>query len=382
MHGRLKRQNRIGITLAKQTGKMESLVMLQQLRSFYNNKRVFITGHTGFKGTWLIAILHQLGAIVKGYALEPEDSKPFHDLFTSYHLCESTISDIRDKETLRSSITGFQPDYVFHLAAQPLVLLSYQIPAETFAINVVGTANLLEVVKELEKKCSIIVVTTDKVYENKEQNVLYKESDRLGGYDPYSASKACTEIVVDSFRNSYFNPDKFEFHRKAIASARAGNVIGGGDWSKNRIIPDTAGALLHNETIKVRNPGSIRPWQHVLEPLVGYLLLGGLLHQEPSVFSSSYNFGPYPEDHLTVEELVKLSIQLWGGGKFEANENPDKPHEANLLQLDISRAVTELKWAPKLNAKEAIKWTMEWYKMDISRQADFTFEQINNYLAK
>ena len=368
--------------MAKQTGKMEGLVMLQQLSSFYKNKKVFITGHTGFKGTWLMAMLHQLGATVKGYALAPEDSKPFHDLFSSYDLCESIISDIRNKERLRSEIISFQPDYVFHLAAQPLVLRSYEIPAETFEINVAGTANLLESVKELEKKCSIVVITTDKVYENKEQNILYEESDRLGGYDPYSASKACTEIVVESFRNSFFNTGKFESHRKAIASARAGNVIGGGDWSKNRIIPDTARALLTGEVVNVRNPDSVRPWQHVLEPLTGYLLLGGFLYDQPLLFSRAYNFGPYPEDHLTVKELVELSIQLWGSGKFEINGPGNKLHEANLLQLDINRAINELKWIPKLKATEAIKWTIEWYKKDISRQANFTFEQINNYLEK
>lgn len=356
--------------------------MLQQLRTFYNNKKVFITGHTGFKGTWLLAMLRQLGATVKGYALAPEDSKPFHDLFSSYDLCESIISDIRNRERLRSEINSFQPDYIFHLAAQPLVLRSYEIPAETFEINVAGTANLLEMVKELGKKCSIVVVTTDKVYENKEQNILYKEGDRLGGYDPYSASKACTEIVVDSFRTSFFNTGSFESHRKAMASARAGNVIGGGDWSKNRIIPDTAKALLNGETIKVRNPDAVRPWQHVLEPLSGYLLLGGFLYDHPLLFSGAYNFGPYPEDHLTVRELVELAIHLWGSGTFEINEPGNKLHEANLLQLDINKAITELKWIPKLNATEAIKWTIAWYKTDISQQADFTFEQINNYLAK
>lgn len=361
---------------------MEGLVVLQQLRSFYNNKKVFVTGHTGFKGTWLLAMLHELGATVKGYALAPEDSKPFHDLFSTYDLCDSIIADIRNRESLGSAINSFQPDYVFHLAAQPLVLRSYEIPAETFEINVAGTANLLELVKQLEKKCSIVVITTDKVYENKEQNILYKEGDRLGGYDPYSASKACTEIVVDSFRTSFFNTANFESHGKAIASARAGNVIGGGDWSKNRIIPDTARALLNEETVQVRNPDSVRPWQHVLEPLTGYLLLGGFLYDQPRLFSSAYNFGPYPEDHLTVRELVELSIQLWGSGKFDINSPANKLHEANLLQLDISRAVDELKWMPKLNAVEAIKWTIAWYKKDISQQAEFTFEQINNYLAK
>ena len=355
--------------------------MLQQLRSFYSGKKVFITGHTGFKGTWLTAMLYNLGARVKGYSLAPEDSKPFHDLFISYNLCESIIADIRNKEKLKSEIVSFQPDYIFHLAAQPLVLRSYEIPAETFETNVVGTANLLESVKDLKKKCSIIVVTTDKVYENKEQNILYKEEDRLGGFDPYSASKACTEIVVDSFRVSFLNVNNSDYHHKAIASARAGNVIGGGDWSKNRIIPDTVKALLNKESIKVRNPDSVRPWQHVLEPLSGYLLLGGYLYDQPALFSKPYNFGPYPEDHLTVKQLVELAIQIWGDGKMEINGSCNKPHEANLLQLDIHNAITDLKWKPKLSAEEAILWAMEWYKTDISRQVDFTFKQIDNYLS-
>ena len=361
---------------------MESLVMLQELQSFYDGKKVLLTGHTGFKGTWLTALLYKLGAKVKGYALDPEDSKPFYDLFISRNLCESVIADIRDKERLKTEIISFQPDYILHLAAQPLVLRSYEVPAETFETNVVGTANILEVVREIEKKCSIIVVTTDKVYENNEQNILYKENDRLGGHDTYSASKACTELVVDSFRASFFNINNFEFHQKAIASARAGNVIGGGDWSKNRIIPDTAKSLLNNETIKVRSPDSIRPWQHVLEPLSGYLLLGGYLSNHPSLFSKPYNFGPYPQDHLTVKGLVERAIEIWGSGKMEINESDNKLYEAGLLQLDINRAITELNWKPKLSAEEAIRWAIEWYKTDISRQVDFTFKQIDNYLAK
>jgi CDP-glucose 4,6-dehydratase len=360
---------------------MESLVMREQLFSFYNKKKVFVTGHTGFKGTWLTAMLHRLGAIVKGYALEPEDSKPFYDLFAKYKLCDCVIADIRDKERLKSEIVSFKPDFIFHLAAQPLVLRSYEIPAETFEVNAVGTANLLESIRALENRCSVVVVTTDKVYENKEQNILYKENDRLGGYDPYSASKACTEIVTESFRVSFFGDKIFDQHRKAIASARAGNVIGGGDWSKNRIIPDTAKALLSNETLLVRNPGSVRPWQHVLEPLSGYLLLGGLLYNEPSFFGKPYNFGPHPEDHLTVKELVDIAVNIWGHGKVEINKSAGKLHEANLLQLDISRAIDELKWKPKLNAKEAIRWAIEWYKKDNPEKADFTFKQVDTYLA-
>lgn len=361
---------------------MESLVTLQDLPSVYKNKKVFLTGHTGFKGTWLTAILHRLGAVVKGYALEPEDSKPFYDLFSSLNISESVIADIRDRDRLKKEILSFQPDYIFHLAAQPLVIRSYEIPAETFEVNVIGTANLLEAVGELEKKCSIVIVTTDKVYENRETDILYKEEDILGGYDPYSASKACTEIVVSSFRNSFFNTNHFESHQKAIASARAGNVIGGGDWSKDRVIPDTARALLKDEPIVVRNPNAVRPWQHVLEPLAGYLLLGACLNDQSLSFSKPYNFGPAPGDHLTVKELVELAIKKWGNGKMELNVNPGNPHEANLLKLDIRRASKELNWNPKLNASEAIEWTIDWYKTDATKQAAFTFEQIDQYFAK
>jgi len=359
---------------------MESLVGLQQLRSIYNGKKVFLTGHTGFKGTWLNAILYKLGANVKGYALEPEESRPFNELFKPYNFCQSIIADIRDKKRLQSEIMSFQPDFVFHLAAQPLVLRSYEIPAETFEINVTGTANLLESIIPLKKKCSVLVVTTDKVYENKEEDVVYKESDRLGGHDPYSASKACAELVVDSFRSSFFNIS--QTHQKGIASARAGNVIGGGDWSANRIIPDTIKALLKNESILIRNPNSVRPWQHVLEPLIGYLLLNGHLCDNPDKFSKAYNFGPFVNDHLTVQELVNLALKLWGNGTFELAGNADKVHEASLLQLDIDQAIRELDWKPRLTASEAIRWTMEWYRKETTAQADFTFEQIDNYLSK
>lgn len=356
--------------------------MLEQLQSYYAGKKVFLTGHTGFKGTWMMALLHRLDAQVKGYALAPEDSAPFHNLFASNGIAESIIADIRDKERLKKEILSFQPDYIFHLAAQPLVLLSYEIPAETFEVNVVGTANVLEAAKALEKVCNIIVVTTDKVYDNKEHHGLYKEDDRLGGYDPYSASKACTELVVDSFRNSFFNIKDIADHGKGLATARAGNVIGGGDWSKHRIIPDTAKALLQGKEILVRNPASVRPWQHVLEPLCGYLLLGARLASEPGKFSQAFNFGPSPEDHLTVKELVELAIETWGSGRMEVSTNGASLHEANLLKLDINKAKEKLDWEPVLNARQAIRWSIDWYKTPVASQADFTFQQIDNYLAK
>lgn len=359
---------------------METLVKFQQLQSVYKDKNVFVTGHTGFKGSWLIALLHLLGANIKGYALEPEYENCLYNSLKPLNIAESVIADIRDKEKLIKEIISFQPDFIFHLAAQPLVRRSYEIPAETFDVNVVGTANLLEAVKQFKKKCTAIIITTDKVYENKEADILYNEDDRLGGYDPYSASKACTEIVVNAFRNSFFNYKQLDKHKKIVISARAGNVIGGGDWSKDRIIPDIVRALLSNKPVEVRNPDAVRPWQHVLEPLGGYLLLGALLSDNPTCFSNAYNFGPYPEDHLTVKELVELSIKVWGSGDWKDISDPKQPHEAGLLKLDISKVIKELKWKPKLNATQAIEWVINWYNQPAEKHVNYTFQQINDFL--
>jgi CDP-glucose 4,6-dehydratase len=360
---------------------MENLVTLQQLSAHYKDKKVFITGHTGFKGSWLVAMLHVLGARVKGYALAPESDKGLFNLLPAAQKGESVIADIRNKDRLQQEITAFQPDFVFHLAAQPLVRRSYQVPAETFEVNVAGTAHVLEAVHCLPGKCSMVVITTDKVYENKEQDVLYREEDTLGGYDPYSASKACTELVVSSFRNSIFNNAAYAQHQKAIASVRAGNVIGGGDWSSDRIIPDIVRSLQQQKVIDVRNPHAVRPWQHVLEPLSGYLLLGMLLHEQPAQYAKAYNFGPLPQDHVQVSELVKTAITCWGNGEWRDTSDPAQPHEAGLLKLDITRAQRELGWKPKLNAFEAIAWTIDWYKQPQAEQAAFTLQQIKNYLA-
>lgn len=359
---------------------MESMVNLQHLLSYYKGKKVFVTGHTGFKGAWLVTILNMLGADVKGYALTPEYSNCLFNYIEPLNICESVIADIRDKSKLAKEMLSFQPDYIFHLAAQPLVRKSYSIPAETFEVNVVGTANILEVIKEMQHNCTTVIVTTDKVYENKEQDILYKEDSRLGGHDPYSASKACAEIVVSSFRNSFFINNQNTPYQKGIASARAGNVIGGGDWSADRIIPDIIKSLNQGKEIEVRYPYAIRPWQHVLEPLSGYLLLGALLNHKPTKYDKAYNFGPYPKDHLTVEELVELAINSWGSGEWKDCSAGNKPHEAGVLKLDINRAMNELNWNPKLDAATAIEWTMAWYKQPVGSQVNFTFEQIKNYL--
>ncbi len=358
---------------------MENLVSLHDLPAIFKDKKVFVTGHTGFKGAWLCAWLHSMGATIAGYSLAPEYENGLYSLLKPMNLFEDTIADIRDKPKLSEAITAFQPDYVFHLAAQPLVRRSYQIPAETFDVNVTGTAIVLEVVKNLPNKCTVVVVTTDKVYENKEDGSLFKEDDVLAGHDPYSASKAATEIVVKSFQRSFFHPQQDAASRKSLASARAGNVIGGGDWSSDRIMPDIVRSLLTSQVIEVRNPSAVRPWQHVLEPLAGYLQLAAMLHNHPEKYSQAYNFGPLPKDHLEVKDFVQEAIQCWGNGAWKDVSEPGQLHEAGVLKLDISKAKNELGWVPKLSADEAIQWTIDWYKADSSKQVNCTFQQIEKY---
>ncbi len=341
---------------------MENLEIMNELKKTYAGKRVFVTGHTGFKGTWLIKILSNMGAIIKGYALAPENQINLYTEIKGDSLCESVIKDIRDREKLKKAVLDFQPEYIFHLAAQPLVRLSYEIPSETFEVNAIGTANLLDAIKLLDKKCNIVLITTDKVYHNNEWQYPYRETDRLGGYDPYSASKACCELVIDSYKNSFFNITKYDQHQKALAVARAGNVIGGGDWSKDRLIPDIAKSLSNKSEIIIRNPDSIRPWQHVIEPLFGYLELGAKLNIDPKRYAQAFNFGPNTSDALSVEKMVKLSISNWGSGSYNSVKDSNNPHEAGLLKLDISKALNELNWKPVFNAQTAVEMTIEWYK--------------------
>ncbi len=359
------------------------MVSLRQLENTYKGKKVFLTGHTGFKGAWMLKTLALLGAEVKGYALEPQTPNDLFYLIEGEKLCQSVIADLRDKKRLESEIVAFQPDFVFHLAAQPLVRLSYEIPAETFEVNVVGTANVLDAVNLLEKKCNVVLITTDKVYYNEEWMYPYRENDRLGGYDPYSASKACAELLIDSYRNSFFNTKDYNNHLKGIAVARAGNVIGGGDWSKDRLIPDIVRSLMAHKPVTIRNPNAVRPWQHVLEPVVGYLILGMYLEIQPIAFAQAYNFGPQPEDALSVEEMVKAAIESWGFGEYQIEQEANQPHEAGLLKLDISKVKSELNWMPKMNANQTVKFTLDWYNIFSSNKnniADFTLKQIKIFL--
>ncbi len=340
------------------------------LQDIYKGKKVFVTGHTGFKGSWLITWLHDLGAVVKGYSLPPENKSDLYYAVNGGELCESVFADIREKDKLKLEILGFAPDFIFHLAAQPLVRLSYEIPAQTFEVNAQGTANVLDALHQLESPCIAVMITTDKVYHNKETDYHYKEDDRLGGYDPYSASKACAELVIDSYRNSFFHPDRYGGHQKSVAVARAGNVIGGGDWAKDRIIPDIIRALSAGEPVVVRNPASIRPWQHVLEPLHGYLILGAHQAKDPVTFADAYNFGPFNDDFMTVGDLVEKAVEIWGGGKYVKGELKNQVHEAGLLKLDISKALNNLRWRPRLNTGEAITSTINWYHSFMVKKED------------
>jgi CDP-glucose 4,6-dehydratase len=360
---------------------MESLVTKEYLQKKFLGKKVFITGHTGFKGSWLLLWLHLLGAKTKGYALLPENPDDFYNKIAGKIKHESIIADIRNRKKLQEEINSFQPDYIFHLAAQPLVRKSYKSPSETFEINVVGTANLLESIISLQKTCTAIIITTDKVYQNLERNKAYEETDTLGGYDPYSASKACAEMVTSSFRQSYFLNEDDKIYQKKIATARAGNVIGGGDWNTDRIIPDIIRHLKKDLPIPVRNPTSIRPWQYVLEPLYGYLLLAEALNIEEDKIHNSYNFGPEENDHLTVKELVEIAIENWGQGSWIDQSDNNNVHEAGILKLDIKLAKKELKWFPKMNSKEAVRFTIDWYKHSEKTIFDYSVLQINQYMA-
>lgn len=364
-----------------QLGKPGSM-MFENLKNTYKGKKVFLTGHTGFKGSWMLKTLSLLGADVRGYALEPQTEDDLFNLIEGREICDSIIADLRDKKKLFDAIVDFQPDFIFHLAAQPLVRLSYEIPSETFEVNAIGTAHVLDAIRLINKKCTIVLITTDKVYHNREWLYPYRENDQLGGYDPYSASKACTELVIDSYRNSFFNIKYYDQHKKGIAVARAGNVIGGGDWSKDRLIPDIVKAFAKDNPVVIRNPKSVRPWQHVLEPIGGYLLLGSYLNKVPKIFSQAYNFGPELSDSLPVEEMLDLAIKSFGKGSYIIEQIEGQLHEAGLLKLDISKAIFELKWEPKMNAEQAVSMTMDWYSEFNSNKnaiSDFTTKQIKTF---
>jgi len=328
----------------------------------YKGKKVLITGHTGFKGSWLSIWLNELGAKVIGYALDPYTNQ---DNFAVSKIGEKIIDvrgDINNYENLRAVFQQHKPEIVFHLAAQPLVRYSYEYPVETFQTNVMGTINVLESIRHTPETKVGIMITTDKVYENKEQVWGYKENDPLGGFDPYSASKACAEIAIQSWRNSFMNPKSIGSHNKAIASVRAGDVIGGGDWAKDRIIPDIVRSADQNKPIQIRSPNAVRPWQFVLDALNGYLKLGQKLVETPELFSEAWNFGPDHTSIVNVYNLASEFIRYYGKGELQISEDKHHPHEANLLMLEINKAVFKLGWKPVLSLAESLKMTAEWYR--------------------
>jgi len=332
-------------------------------KDFWHKKKVFITGHTGFKGSWLCLWLNKLGAEVYGYSLQSPTTPNMFELCNLGSMVTSILGDVRDREKLKSYICRIRPEIVIHMAAQPLVRESYANPAETYEINVMGTVNLLDAVRSCPGIKAIINVTTDKCYENKEWYWGYREDDPLGGYDPYSNSKACSELVTAAFRNSYFNPDTFDKHGVALATARAGNVIGGGDWAKDRLVPDCIRAILEGREIVIRNPKAVRPWQHVLEPLSGYLLLAEELYTQGIKYASSWNFGPKESDAKPVGYIVEKICTLWGNKASYVLENSVQPHEAFYLKLDCSKAKYELNWEPKWDLDTAIEKIVEWMRV-------------------
>lgn len=328
----------------------------------YKNKTVLVTGHTGFKGSWLSIWLHELGAKVIGYSLDPYTDR---DNFVLSKVGEKIVDirgDIRDKVKLEEVFEKYNPEFVFHLAAQPLVRLSYENPIETYETNVMGTINVLEAIRKTKATKIGIMITTDKCYDNKEQLWGYRESDPLGGYDPYSSSKGAAEIAINSWRLSFMIPKDYEKHGKSIASVRAGNVIGGGDWAKDRIIPDCIKSLEANKPIEIRSPNAVRPWEHVLEPLSGYLLLGEKMYNNPVDYAEAWNFGPELSSIIPVWDVAQSVLNYYGKGELKDVSDPNAVHEAKLLALDISKARFKLGWIPALNIEETIELTVDWYK--------------------
>ncbi len=339
---------------------VESMVIDQ---AFWQGKRVFLTGHTGFKGSWLSLWLQEMGSIVTGFALEPQTNPSLFEVASVGERMTSIIGDIRDGAALAAAVAQAQPQIILHLAAQPLVRYSYDEPVETFSTNVMGTVHLLEAVRACPSVRSCVVVSSDKCYENREWPWGYRENEAMGGYDPYSASKGCTELVTSSYRNSYFNPAHHAKHNVGLGSGRAGNVIGGGDWAADRLVPDLLRAFERKEVAIIRNPGAIRPWQHVLEPLSGYLILAQHLYKDGAQFAEGWNFGPVDSDAQPVSWIADHITKCWAdGAQFRIESNATAPHEANYLKLDCSKARARLSWTPRWPLARALEEVVGWHR--------------------
>lgn len=348
---------------------------------FWKGKKVFLTGHTGFKGSWLSLWMQRLGVEITGYALQPPTDPSLFEIARVEDGMHSIIGDIRDLPKLQQAMQSAKPDIVIHMAAQPLVRLSYECPVETYATNVMGTVHLLESVRHTPSVRAVVNITTDKCYENKEWVWGYREHEPMGGYDPYSNSKGCAELVSSAYRSSFFNPEAYEKHGVALATVRAGNVIGGGDWAKDRLIPDIIAAFESGNPVLIRNPHATRPWQHVLEPLGGYLTLAEHLYNEGPEYAEPWNFGPYDEDAKPVAWIVDTIARRWGKGAEWEIEEGEHPHEATYLKLDISKARARLNWHPALRLDEALEKIIDWSQARVhgADMQEYTLKQIKDY---
>lgn len=348
----------------------------------WQGRRVFLTGHTGFKGGWLSLWLARRGAQIRGYAIEPFTQPNMFSESSVASVVDDVRGDTRDYAKLEGAMKEFAPEVIFHLAAQPIVRRSYSEPLETFSTNVMGTAHVMEAVRKTSSVRAIVCITTDKVYQNQEWVWPYRETDPLGGHDPYSASKACAEIVSAGYRSSYFPIEKINEHQVLLSTVRAGNVIGGGDWSEYRLIPDLVRAFLSRKPVLIRFPGATRPWQHVLEPLNGYIMLAEQLLARQTQFASSYNFGPSCDDAWPVERVANRVVELWGeGAAWTRDSMSPELHEDRFLQLDANKARFELGWRPRLRTETALEWTIAWYRAwkDGENMKEFTWRQIGKF---
>jgi CDP-glucose 4,6-dehydratase len=354
---------------------------LEMNQDFWRGKRVLMTGHTGFKGSWLSLWLQSMGAQVVGFALAPPTNPSLFKVADVGKGMTSIIGDIRDLDKLRAAFTEHKPEIVIHMAAQPLVRYSYIEPVETYSTNVMGTVNLLEAVRSADSVKAVVNVTSDKCYENREWTWGYRENEAMGGFDPYSSSKGCAELVSTAYRNSYFHPEKYQTHGVAIASGRAGNVIGGGDWAGDRLIPDIMRAITQGKPVNIRNPHAIRPWQHVLEPLAGYLQLAQKLYEEGAGYAEGWNFGPADEDAKPVQWIVAKLTGAWGEGASWTLDGGEHPHEAHYLKLDCSKAKARLDWHSKWHLEEALNAIIEWYRAHLvgKDMRELTLRQISAY---
>ncbi len=349
---------------------------------FWQGKRVLVTGHTGFKGSWLCLWLEKLGAVVHGYALDAPTEPALFNVASVSEKMTSEIADVRDGEALKKSLQAFQPEIVIHMAAQPLVRLSYSEPVETYSTNVMGTVNVLEAIRQTGGVKAVVNVTSDKCYDNKEWVWGYREDEAMGGYDPYSNSKGCAELIASAYRNSFFNKEKYTEHGTALASCRAGNVIGGGDWAEDRLIPDILNAFEQNQAVTVRNPHAIRPWQHVLEPLSGYLLMAQNLYLKGTDYAEGWNFGPDDSDAKPVGYIVDTLVSLWGKDAEWKFDGGNHPHEAGYLKLDCSKAKMRLDWHPRWTLDETLARIVRWHKAWLAKEdmRQCTLNEINDYM--